>query len=201
VRCWRPRKDSPSRSGETDQGYDPRELSVVASRCQHKLMVDSTVIAQKASRVAPRFPAMSSRPHPGSSSARPVRRCASGGVSWRPGINDAGHATRSTRFGARDAVLTATPTGGGAMHDDAGRPGRGPASGGRSGRRGPARHRRSRRGCARGSTSGLVSEAPEPQLLARVRSRRGSRRSQWRCRAEGLKASVSDMVKPWTVPG
>jgi integrase len=35
----------------------------------------------------------------------------------------------------------------------------------------------------------------------KVRSRRGSRRSQWRCRAEGLKASVSDIVKPWTVPG
>ena len=49
-------------------------------------------------------------------------------------------------------------------------------------------------------TSGLVFE-PEPQLLARVRSRRGSRRSQWRCSAEGLKASVSDIVKPWIVPG
>jgi hypothetical protein len=49
-------------------------------------------------------------------------------------------------------------------------------------------------------TSGLVS-GPEPQLLARVRSRRGNRRSQWRCSAEGLKASVSDMVKPWMVPG
>lgn len=49
-------------------------------------------------------------------------------------------------------------------------------------------------------TSGWVSE-PEPQLLARVRSRRGSRRSQWCCSAAGLKASVSDMVKPWMVPG
>lgn len=29
----------------------------------------------------------------------------------------------------------------------------------------------------------------------------GSRRSQWRCSAAGLKASVSDMVKPWMVPG
>src|SRR5262249_44330234 len=31
VRCWRPRKDSPSRSGETDQSYGPRELSVVST--------------------------------------------------------------------------------------------------------------------------------------------------------------------------
>lgn len=49
-------------------------------------------------------------------------------------------------------------------------------------------------------TSGLVSE-PEPQLLASVRSRRGSRRSQWRCSPAGSKASVSAMVNPWTVPG
>lgn len=42
---------------------------------------------------------------------------------------------------------------------------------------------------------------PEPQPVVRVRPRRGSRRSQWRCSAAGLKASVSDIVKPWTVPG
>lgn len=35
-----------------------------------------------------------------------------------------------------------------------------------------------------------------PQPLVRVRPRRGSRRSQWRCSAAGSKASVSDMVKP-----
>jgi hypothetical protein len=40
-----------------------------------------------------------------------------------------------------------------------------------------------------------------PGPAGRQRSRRGSRRSQWRCSAAGLKASVSDMVKPWTVPG
>lgn len=42
---------------------------------------------------------------------------------------------------------------------------------------------------------------PEPQRLVRARSKRGSRRSQWRCSPEALKASVSDMVKPWIVPG
>ncbi|PFG97388.1 hypothetical protein A8924_4824 [Saccharopolyspora erythraea NRRL 2338] len=36
---------------------------------------------------------------------------------------------------------------------------------------------------------------------ARARWRRESRRSQWRCSAAGLKAAVSDMVKPWMVPG
>lgn len=40
-----------------------------------------------------------------------------------------------------------------------------------------------------------------PQLLSSLRSRRESRQSQWRFSPEALKASVSDMVKPWTVPG
>lgn len=40
-----------------------------------------------------------------------------------------------------------------------------------------------------------------PQLLPGVPARRGSRRSQWRRSPAGSKASVSDMVKPWTVPG
>lgn len=72
----------------------------------------------------------------------------------------------------------------------------------------PGRARKRRGGNAAGTrartpepcASGLFS-GPEPQLLVRVRSRRGSRRSQWRCSAAGLKASVSDMVKPWMVPG
>ncbi|RPK86139.1 hypothetical protein EES45_00425 [Streptomyces sp. ADI97-07] len=45
-----------------------------------------------------------------------------------------------------------------------------------------------------------VSE-PESQLLTRARSRSGSRWSQWRLSPAALKASVSDMVKPWAVPG
>ena len=39
------------------------------------------------------------------------------------------------------------------------------------------------------------------QLVGRVLPSRNSRRSQWRCSAAGLNASVSDMVKPWMVPG
>jgi hypothetical protein len=55
--------------------------------------------------------------------------------------------------------------------------------------------------------TGHSHEVDEQQVASyravcfRVRPRRGSRRSQWRCSPAGSKASVSDVVNPWTVPG